>query len=118
MSDTPVIDPRTLNLVPLSTVPEDEWIGLRVYHPMLQSDKPYWHTADYPEQDRLFEEECMAEYGGEHGLAFDVGLVEEVFYQDIPGWNREDCKRVFFRCMVEDVSYRLHYHPTNLWTAQ
>lgn len=96
------MDPRTLNLVPLSTLPRP-WAGLAVYHPMLQKGGvPYWHTSDYTGVDaELLEPDERDEY------SYDTGVVVDTFTLDGDLRVRFDCG-----------GYTLHYSPTNLWVRR
>lgn len=85
-------------LVQLSTLPRELWLGLPVFHPFSQAETPEgdpvcsWHT-------------------------YDVGVVVAV--EPDPDWFEEHGEwRVHFQGAVGDGGWTLHYGPSNLWVPK
>jgi hypothetical protein len=90
-SDFPVHIPEPVpEVVPLSTLPKDIWVGLPVFHPCGQDGSvPNW-------------------------LLYDVGIVVEVCADmDIPGEFR--CSFVH---SIGSTNGTLRYRPDNLWVPK
>lgn len=90
-------------LVQLSTIPEEEWIGLPVFHPCCQiGETIYWRLEDVP---------FWAD-GDDTGTMYDAGVVTKVFER-----NQEypDETRVFF---IGSCGSTLQYSVSNLWTPR
>lgn len=97
------------DLIQLSTLPESEWRGRAVFHPMEQrGDVASWTLTDEDRAFALEEGEPVPEWD----TVYDVGVVvewgEDPNFADIPG-----SKRVRF---VMDSGHSLHYAASNLWT--
>ncbi|MNL01854.1 hypothetical protein D3C87_1223390 [compost metagenome] len=87
-ADLPVLLPEPVpDLVQLSTLPQDIWIGLPVFHP------------------------CSQEGTDANWLLYDVGVVLEV-YPDPDFPSEFQCR---FVTSAGGRSTTLHYQPSNLW---
>lgn len=85
----------------LTEVPQEEWRGLPVFHPLLSvGGVPYWDPADYPELHR--DEDDV------DGAAYDVGVVLEWWADEV----HPEVPRVLF---IGSSGSRLHYAADNLW---
>lgn len=95
--------PPPFELVQLSTIPQERWRGLPVFHPgCQQGDTPYWTGADDPFQDRNEDEQ---------GALYDVGVVLD--WEPDPDFA--DQIRVRF---LGDFGSTLRYSPENLWVPK
>ena len=85
-------------LVQLSTLPRERWLGLPVFHPFAQAE-----TA---------EGEVTCDWH-----RYDVGVVVEI--EPDPVWFEEHGEwRVHFQGGCGDGGWVLHYSPTNLWVPR
>jgi hypothetical protein len=90
------------DLVNLNTIDQSLWIGLRIYHPMLQvGATPYWKTEDYPT--------WCADEEDDPGYAYDVGIIDSIF--EIDQWGDA---RVCFKTKYG----KLYYGSYNLWVSE
>lgn len=105
------------DLVQLSTLPESEWHGRAVFHPMEQrgvDGQPvaFWTITDEDRADAIAVGEPIPD--DEWDTVYDVGVVvewdDDPQFSDIPG-----SKRVRF---VMDSGHSLHYAAYNLWTPK
>ena len=103
------------DLILLSTLPESEWRGRAVFHPMEQRGVDGVNTAFWTITDE--DREIAIEVGEPipddvWDTVYDVGVVvewdDDPQFSDIPG-----SKRVRF---VMDNGHSFHYAASNLWT--
>lgn len=93
-------------LVQLSQVPQSQWVGLSVYHPMSQGgDTPVWRPIDDPYFDPEDPEDP-------EGYEYDLGTVTHFNPAWVPEEGWEPRAEVWFR--IEGGA--LHYPADNLWT--
>lgn len=87
-------------LAPLSQIPKEEWLGLRVYHPGLQQNgMPYWKGADYPVAYQTAEVE--------QGWTYRLGTISKVDFESNP-------HKVWFFTDTHKTVYS--DFPSHLWT--
>lgn len=92
-------------LTQLSTIPQNEWIGSRVYHPMCQmGDTPIWRDRDNPYPD-------PESNPSPDEWDYDLGSVTRFAPDWIAGTGWEPRAEVWFT----SGSGELHYPATNLW---
>ena len=99
------------DLIQLSTLPESEWRGRAVFHPMEQrGDEAIWTITDEDRKDAVAVGEPIPD--DEWDTVYEVGVVtqwaSDPLFVDIPG-----SKRVRF---VMASGHSLHYAASNLWT--
>jgi len=93
-------------LVQLSQVPQNQWVGLRVYHPMTQHEGgPIWRPID----DKV---SFDPEHEDPEGYEYDLGTVTDFDPAWIPAKGWEPRAEVWFRM----GGGTLHYSADNLWT--
>lgn len=97
------------DLVQLSTLPESEWRGRAVFHPMQQrGDVAFWTLTDEDREDAIAVGEPILEDAWD--TVYDVGVVVEWGGNTDPKW-----KRVRF---VTGSGHSLQYAAWNLWTPK
>ena len=90
------------HLVQLSTLPQEQWRGLPVFHPGCQmGDTPYWTGASDPDGDRDEDEQ---------GPLYDVGVVLD--WEPDPDFADLGVIRVRF---LGSFGSTLRYASSNLW---
>jgi|3_EtaG_2_1085321.scaffolds.fasta_scaffold413535_1 hypothetical protein len=104
------------SLIQLSDIPEDEWIGKTVYHPMggQMGDIPIWRFNEMSDVCKQIEREFEdPNFPIEpYKVIYDVGVVHRVTDGDPPPYNFG--KEVFFGTDGPE-GFCLHYNPDNLW---
>lgn len=100
------------DLVQLSTLPVDTWLGRAVFHPMEQrGDEAIWLISD---EDREDARKVGSPIPDDEDTCYDVGVVKEWWedehFADIPGSTRVQ--------FVTACGSSLHYASTNLWTPR
>jgi hypothetical protein len=106
------------NLVCISTIPKEKWVGRKIYHPLSQTDKPHWRECDDPHH--LDNPSTAYEY--------DVGVVvsytappddeaEWYPYHQIKFTLTEFEDREFGRIILDpEAPCTLIYPEYNIWT--
>jgi len=102
-----LINRPPFELVQLSTIPQNKWLGLPVFHPYCQIGKtPYWNR-----KNNSYENEKHKHYN--EGSLYDVGVVFS-WYPD-PEFADLGVIRVRF---IGDNGSTLCYSSDNLWTPK
>jgi hypothetical protein len=99
------------NLIMISSIPMEQWIGKKVYHPMCQIGKvPYWREEDVPQPFNDSEDEGK-------GYVYDVGIVEEIIedlYYDEMEYEYDGVKIKEIKFSTDCGGY-LRSGSDNLW---
>lgn len=99
-----------LELVQLSVLPQERWMGRGVIHPSFQMGKtPYWRLEDAPPPHYIPGED-------EGGFDFDVGIVVSFEPSDWRG-SKEELGSWDVRFMLNGGG-SLCYAAWNLWTPR
>lgn len=100
-----ILDKPPFNLVQLSTVPKDKWIGLAVFHPLSQvGNKASWNSNHLV---------CKFTHGGSSTEQvmplpqYDVGVIISFKYDDLARMQQVS--------FVGACGSVLRYAETNLW---
>ena len=100
------------DLVQLSTLPESEWRGRAVFHPMQQrGDVAFWTFTDEDREEAIADGDPIPDDAWD--TVYDVGVVVE-WYGD-PHSTHHGMRRVRF---VMASGHSLQYAAWNLWTPK
>lgn len=103
--DGRMIDPSKLDLVQLSTLPEELWFGRTVFSPHAQAGtNAFWRGVEDP--NHMFYDEM---YAGQ--LMYDLGMVAG-------WWEEQGDTRVRFTSCCAGESWSLQYSAQCLWTPR
>jgi len=102
------------DLINLTEIPREEWVGLTIYHPMSQLGmKPYFRCIDEPDTLRLpcDCEDSYCEVTGEtcDSWTYDVGVIEKVeWHKTLEEWD----------VLFKTDTCVLRYFADNLWVEK
>ncbi len=116
------------SLVPLTTRPESEWVGLTVYHPGAgqSGSTPYWRFCDEPEWQRKIrydpdDGDLPEDEPDWNALIYDVGQVTK-YEESEYGRQEHDVSFRVTICMGEPfdnpTDWCLYYAACFLWVEE